>query len=331
MQHKRGLTRPNVKAILGVGNSFFAGTDALPIQGNGGLHLTTDYGTTWKQVTNGIPVMSISSLEKNNTKLYAAGDSGIYSSSNNGNTWEQASTLIAKALFVTDPKVYVVTKINIWEYATNSGWSPVIIQDVQNRDFHDINEINSTIFLATDSGIYKTSDNGLKWQLLTADSLNVQKLFGNELLLVAGTSAGIYCSSNGGTTWQFQESAGKVSVNGFTSTGGNLYAATNAGVIKAALGTFAVKASAQKSMLLLQVRNPSKDNTEIKFKINEHGITSLIVYDLLGREISTLMRELKDAGEYEFDWNTSSIPSGTYMLRLISNKDQTAITVNVIH
>ncbi len=46
---------------------------------------------------------------------------------------------------------------------------------------------------------------------------------------------------------------------------------------------------------------------------------SLKVYDLLGREIITLVNEEKSAGEYEVKFNADGLSSGVYIYQLKAN------------
>jgi hypothetical protein len=43
---------------------------------------------------------------------------------------------------------------------------------------------------------------------------------------------------------------------------------------------------------------------------------SLKVYDILGREVATLVNEFKKAGSYSISWNGKNLPSGVYLYRL---------------
>jgi len=45
-------------------------------------------------------------------------------------------------------------------------------------------------------------------------------------------------------------------------------------------------------------------------------LVSLKIYDLLGREIATLVNEEKPAGNYEVTWNASGLTSGVYFYQL---------------
>jgi hypothetical protein len=69
--------------------------------------------------------------------------------------------------------------------------------------------------------------------------------------------------------------------------------------------------------------NPFNPSTKIKFTIPsvEKGYipslqTTLKVYDILGREIATLVNEGKPAGEYEVEFDGTAIPSGVYFYQL---------------
>jgi hypothetical protein len=42
----------------------------------------------------------------------------------------------------------------------------------------------------------------------------------------------------------------------------------------------------------------------------------LRIYDVLGKEVATLLNESKPAGSYEVEWNASDLPSGVYIYQL---------------
>jgi hypothetical protein len=62
--------------------------------------------------------------------------------------------------------------------------------------------------------------------------------------------------------------------------------------------------------------NPFNPNTTIRFQIAHYSLVELKIFDLLGREITTLLKEEKPAGIYEVNFNGSSHSSGTYIYRL---------------
>ncbi|MBX2975138.1 MAG: T9SS type A sorting domain-containing protein [Ignavibacteriaceae bacterium] len=64
--------------------------------------------------------------------------------------------------------------------------------------------------------------------------------------------------------------------------------------------------------------NPFNPITTMTFQIEENGFTSLKIYDLLGKEVTTLVNEEKQAGKYEVKFDASSFSSGIYYYRLQS-------------
>jgi hypothetical protein len=65
--------------------------------------------------------------------------------------------------------------------------------------------------------------------------------------------------------------------------------------------------------------NPFNPSTAIKYQLPQSGKVSLIVYDLLGREVASLVNDFKSAGTYEITFNSSSLPTGIYFYRLTIN------------
>jgi hypothetical protein len=45
----------------------------------------------------------------------------------------------------------------------------------------------------------------------------------------------------------------------------------------------------------------------------------LVVRDMLGREVETLVNENQTAGTYEANWNASQFPSGVYFYKLTTD------------
>lgn len=62
--------------------------------------------------------------------------------------------------------------------------------------------------------------------------------------------------------------------------------------------------------------NPFNPRTVISFQLPIAGLVSLKVYDVLGREIKTLVNEFKQAGNHKIDFNGSEFASGVYYYRL---------------
>ncbi len=67
--------------------------------------------------------------------------------------------------------------------------------------------------------------------------------------------------------------------------------------------------------------NPFNPATTIQFGLPAQAEVSLIVYDILGREVARLVNsEVMNAGIYKFNFNASQLASGTYIYRLQADK-----------
>jgi sugar lactone lactonase YvrE len=64
--------------------------------------------------------------------------------------------------------------------------------------------------------------------------------------------------------------------------------------------------------------NPFNPSTQIRFTITQTGMTTLKVYDVMGREVATLVDESLSPGAYTVRFDASHLSSGTYMYVLTS-------------
>jgi hypothetical protein len=61
--------------------------------------------------------------------------------------------------------------------------------------------------------------------------------------------------------------------------------------------------------------NPFNPVTNIKFDVAKSSFVKLFVYDVLGREVESLVNNEMKAGSYEVNWNASSLNSGIYFIK----------------
>ena len=64
--------------------------------------------------------------------------------------------------------------------------------------------------------------------------------------------------------------------------------------------------------------NPFNPITIIKFDIPVSNHTSLIIYNILGQEVTRLVDNPLEAGRYSYDWDASDVSSGVYIYKLTS-------------
>ncbi|MGE5795527.1 MAG: T9SS type A sorting domain-containing protein, partial [Ignavibacteria bacterium] len=58
--------------------------------------------------------------------------------------------------------------------------------------------------------------------------------------------------------------------------------------------------------------NPFNPSTKIRYEIPMESKVLIKIYDVLGREVSTLINEFQKAGRYQVEWNAGNLASGVY-------------------
>jgi photosystem II stability/assembly factor-like uncharacterized protein len=137
-----------------------------------------------------------------------------------------------------------------------------------------------------------------------------------------------YHSGNGGSTWQDLElpSLYHISAMAFV-TGNSGYAVGDSSFTTATCfkttnggGLTSVRQLDENVPAGFQLEqnypNPFNPSTTFTFYIQHFTFVILKVYDLLGREVATLVNEHKAPGSYEVIWNASGFASGVYFYRL---------------
>jgi hypothetical protein len=76
--------------------------------------------------------------------------------------------------------------------------------------------------------------------------------------------------------------------------------------------------------------NPFNPNTIIKYELPKSSMVRLSVYDILGREMSVLVNERKDAGSYEVEFDAAGLASGVYFYRLIAGESVQTLRMAVV-
>ena len=146
-------------------------------------------------------------------------------------------------------------------------------------------------------------------------SINIQNEFGYIPSLIH-IAVGVYQTQDGGSlTKQIPvgNSDGNISFDEFYSFD---YVLTSVPKNETVLDNY---------LLLQNFPNPFNPVTTIKYNIptnvkRQASNVNLIVYDMLGREVETLVDEIKETGAYQVQWDASGLPSGVYFYRLTSGQ-----------
>jgi hypothetical protein len=61
--------------------------------------------------------------------------------------------------------------------------------------------------------------------------------------------------------------------------------------------------------------NPFNPSTQFRFELPEPSNVTLVIYDILGRQVAELLKGEFEAGYHSITWNASSFASGIYLAR----------------
>jgi hypothetical protein len=77
--------------------------------------------------------------------------------------------------------------------------------------------------------------------------------------------------------------------------------------------------------------NPFNPTTQLHFALPDGGNVSLIIYDILGRQVAALANGFYGAGTYDVTWNASLAASGVYFARLTLHDSQGKLKFNKVN
>jgi photosystem II stability/assembly factor-like uncharacterized protein len=176
--------------------------------------------------------------------------------------------------------------------------------------------------------IMKSEDEGETFNYLVSGFTGV-RLFSSSFLdvnkgIAVGRQGSILRTSDAGGTWVNENSGTTAILYGVQYLNENTaYAVGENGTILstvAVIGIEPVNGNVPSQFSLSQnYPNPFNPNTKIRFDIpaaNQSSDAKLVIYDVLGNEITTLINEALKPGIYEVNFSGSDLSSGTYFYTL---------------
>ena len=114
--------------------------------------------------------------------------------------------------------------------------------------------------------------------------------------------------------------SGNLVIYVFNSSNTQIYGQSAPVVVNPVTGIAQTDNALPKAYSLMQnYPNPFNPTTLIKYDLPKAGLVTLKVYDMLGKEVATLVNGTQAAGHYSVQFNASTLSSGVYIYRIQSN------------
>ncbi len=346
-------------AVLEIRSVYFLNANTGLICGNGGMIAkSTNGGMNWNTITSGTSNTLLTLSFYNSSIGVCCGNSGttLYTT-NGGDNWLEGYPTGYLVTFYTS---FMLNASTGYSAGVNTIFSPLVGKTtngganwtyssfmVNNNEaavygihfFNDQNGVAVSNLWNGQGGISRTTNGGVNW----TSQIFLYGLFGLDFPspntgYCAGSNGSIMKSSDGGINWTAQTSGTSSTLRavyfvdslfGFAvGQAGTLLKTTNGGVT-GLLGNS--NENPEEFRLYQNYPNPFNPRTKIKFDtppqpspMGREYWLRLVVYDILGREITVLVNEQLKPGTYEVSWDASAYPSGVYLYQLSINNERLA-------
>lgn len=328
---------------LGTGGGFiFAGMFGVTT-----AYRSSDNGTTWILANSGLPSdMHAHGFAATDSQVFVSGNHGVYSSSNWGESWSaDTAGLNLQPSYPGDPwsGTLGITRVDSLLYTITPNFKGVYVSRVDSVLWtplglddgigYAIISIDTNVVAATAYGIFVYDRSSSTWfprnaglpeyvyscRLATVDSFLIAYILGDD-------TSGVYVSSDVGESWK------RAAIDDFIGAGVSSMIATPRDVIVGTdmggwrkpiaeiLTSVEVGISETPGNFRLSQVYPNPFNGIANFglSIADWSNVTLKVYDMLGRELATIINERKGPGEYTVQWDSGNLPSGVYLARMLA-------------
>jgi photosystem II stability/assembly factor-like uncharacterized protein len=306
------------------------------------LFKTTNGGTTWDTLYSNTlsPITSIFFVNERVGFFTNSSSNAVSKTTNGGISWSLITISIyggMHSLQFTDtltgffcqnlynPTSFPPYRATYAYKTTNQGENWALIFFMENVNASGLKFVNANTGYINAYKILKTTNAGLNW----INVFNVNDEGGIGLLDSNTIYTGSYKSTNEGLNWTLyntkaQSISGVHYINQNTGiiicgNGGGILRTTDGGEIISSIYPEPNSNNFPDNFLLKQnYPNPFNPSTVIRYQLSVAGFTTLKIFDLLGKEVATLVNEKQNAGSYAVDFNSTefNLPSGIYFYTL---------------
>ena len=186
--------------------------------GGNGVYKSTDEGTSWQMISNGLNTQQAKDTYQvvdYNGALYVATTNGIYKSTNAGDNWIKKSNGITigpgalyefcESVFEYNGKLFTGAWNGIYR-STDGAENWVITnisgQGIKARNFVNHNDILFAAKEEINPDAYKSTDDGVTWEGITGSFYNAITFLSEPTKFWMGSINGVWLSTDNGTNWE---------------------------------------------------------------------------------------------------------------------------------
>jgi hypothetical protein len=236
-------------------------------------------------------------------------------------------TSYVNAIACGGSSLFIGTQTGVFRASFNgTNWESVPV-GLTGRSVQALAAAGAMILARTDDSLFLSTNSGSSWQVLHLSEFTVNDVYA---LAATGTHffagkyyGGLYASTDNGSSWSAVDASltdnlvRSLAVNGPDLIVGT----TNGGVWRRPISELtAVDAGPggvpQGFFLSQNFPNPFNPITTIRLTLINRQWTIVKLFDPLGREVATLLNEVKGPGTYSVRFDGSHLASGVYYYRL---------------
>jgi hypothetical protein len=233
-------------------------------------------------------------------------DANVWVTTNGGSSWNKVSVSLPNRWITRvrfDPADAHVAYVTLSGYRTDSKLPHVFRTTDLGTSWQDISsnlpeapvnvllvdpQYTNRLYIGTDVGTYYTTNSGASWSSMGRGLPNVVI---DDMQIHAGTRI-VRAFTHGRSTWDLH-------LDELLAT--DVPPQTQSPV------TF---------QLDQNYPNPFNPTTVVRYQVSVVSDVRLSIFDLLGREVATVVNEVKQPGTYTVPWDASGMASGVYFYRL---------------